>query len=271
MQFVHDTSVSPVTLWQEFAHDHATVRVLAKRYRLSERTVRTRLDAYALPLPEPLPRHMVAVMDATHAGRSWVIAVRDPNAHENVYFKEASSETTFAYQEAYAALRTKGFSFSAVVVDGRALIPWLFPGLPLQMCHFHQKQIVVRCLTQNPQLPAGIELLTLINTLTMTDEASFTDAFRLWCRTWKEFLNERTVHPETKRWSYTHKRVRQARDSINRHLPYLFTFQRFPDLCIPNTTNSLDGAFAKAKTAVAVHAGLSHERKLKLIRALLQG
>lgn len=213
---------------------------------------------------------MVAVMDATHAGLSWVIAVRDPNAHENVYVKEVSSETTFAYQQAYAALTERGFSFSAVVSDGRALIPWLFPGIPLQMCHFHQKQIVVRCLTLNPQLQAGIELLELINTVTVTDEASFSDAFRLWCRTWKEFLNERTLHPETGRRSYTHKRVRQARDSINHHLPCLFTFQRFPERCIPNTTNSLDGSFAKAKTAVAVHAGLSHERKLKLIKALLQ-
>ena len=213
---------------------------------------------------------MVAVTDATRVGYSWMLVVRDPHERENVYAQEISSETTFAYQEARDDLYSRGFSFSALVCDGRFVaLPWLFPGVPIQMCHFHQEQIVIRYLTLNPKLEAGIELLDLIRTLPTTDEASFTDAFKLWCTTWHKFLQEKTVDPETGSWHWTHKRVRQARDSIAIHLPYLFTFQRFPDLKIPNTTNSLDGVFRKAKTAIGVHAGLTHARQIKLVLSLL--
>jgi hypothetical protein len=266
---VHNTSVGKEKLWHAFAFEHATVPVLAKRFHLSEKTIRTRLDAYELPKHTPTPRAMVAIMDATHAGKSWVLVVRDPHAKENVYVQEISSETTFAYQQAKESLLAQGFSFLALVADGRALVPWLFPGIPLQMCHFHMEQIVIRCLTLNPKLEAGVELLDLVKTLPRTDEASFTDAFKLWCRTWNSFLQEKTKHPETGRWSYTHKRLRQARDSIKHHLPYLFTYQKYPDLSIPNTTNSLDGFFKKVKVAVGVHSGLTHARKLKLITTLL--
>lgn len=213
---------------------------------------------------------MVAVIDATRVGYSWTLVVRDPEQHENVYAREISSETTFAYQEAYAHLMGEGFSFSAIVCDGRFVaLSWLFPGIPVQMCHFHQEQIVIRYLTLNPKLEAGIELLKLVKTLPRADEASFTNAFMLWCAKWHTFLQEKTVDPETQEWHWTHKRVRQARDSITAHLPYLFTHQKYPELNMPNTTNSLDGVFKKAKVAIGVHAGLTHARQIKLVMTIL--
>ena len=213
---------------------------------------------------------MVAIIDATRVGYTWTLVVRDPHERENVYAREISWETTSAYQFAYASLKEQGFSFSAVVCDGRFVATYgLFPGVPVQMCHFHQLQIVIRYLTQNPKLEAGIELLDLTRTLPRTDEASFTDVFRLWQRTWHTFLQEKTIDPETGRSHWTHKRLRQARDSIVVHLPFLFIFQRYPDLKIPNTTNSLDGSFRKVKTAIGVHAGLTHRRKIKLVTSLL--
>lgn len=213
---------------------------------------------------------MVAVIDATRVARKWILAVRDPNAPETVYAHECEHESTFEYQMAYAALREKGFIFSAIVTDGRFVaVDWLFPGIPVQMCHFHQLQIVIRYLTLNPKLEAGIELLELVRTLPTTDEASFTDAFKLWLRTWHTFLQDKTIDPETNRWHWTHKRLRQARDSIAAHLPILFTFQRHPELNIPNTTNSLDGCFKKAKIAIGVHAGLVPARQIKLALAIL--
>lgn len=131
------------------------------------------------------------------------------------------------------------------------------------------EQIVVRYTTRNPQLEAGKELLELIHTLATNDGASFEDAFKLWRSTWEDFLKEKTVDPKTGAWHWTHKRLRQARDSINTHLPYLYTFEKYPELNIPNTTNSLDGSFKKVKAAISVHAGLVRPRKLKLITSLL--
>lgn len=270
MQFVHDTSVSPETLWNEFSNEYATVSTLVRRHALSEKTVRTRLDAYQLGEHAPTPRTMVAIMDATRVGYSWILAVRDPEKRETIYAEEISVESTSAYQRAYAELTGQGFTFSAVVRDGRFVaVPWLFPGIPVQMCHYHMEQIVIRYLTLNPKLWAGIELLEIIRTLPKTDEASFRDAFNLWCRAHHAFLQEKTIDESTGRWHWTHKRVRQARDSIRIHLPFLFTFQKFPELNIPNTTNSLDGKFKKAKVALAIHSGLTHARQIKLVLSLL--
>ena len=160
--------------------------------------------------------------------------------------------------------------FTAFVGDGRLATPFVFSDIPVQMCHFHQIQIAIRYLTRRPDLPAGQELLALVYTLSTNDKASFTDAFLLWCRTWEGFLKEKTVNPETGRLSYTHRRLRSARTSVAEHLDHLFTFQDYPDLHIPNTTNSLDGSFKKLKLALAVHAGLSRSRKLTPVTSLLR-
>ena len=237
---------------------------------MSEKWIRYQLDAYMLPEHIPQPRHMVAIGDATKIGATWMLVIRDPNAHENVYMKEILSETTSAYQMAKWELEQAGFTLTAFVGDGRIAVPWLFADLPVQMCHFHQLQIIIRYTTLNPILPAGIELLALAKTLAHTDKETFTHGFTLWQARWDEFLKERTRDPKSKRWHYTHKRLRAARESLRSHLPYLFTFLDYPELHIPNTTNSLDGSFSKVKTAIAVHAGLTHKRKLKLVLSLLQ-
>jgi hypothetical protein len=270
VQFVHDTSISPETLWREFAHEHATVPVLAQRHAISERTVRRRLDDHKLLTIAPAPRTMVAVMDATRIGPTWILAVRDPNAGETVYAHECEHESTFEYQMARKELAAQGFFFSGIVTDGRFVdVPRFFSGIPLQMCHFHQIQIVIRYLTLKPKTQAGIELLDLVRTLPRTDEASFTDAFTLWLKTHRTFLQEKTINPETGRFQWTHRRMRQARDSITAHLPILFTYQKYPELHMPNTTNSLDGKFKKGKVAIGVHAGLTHARQIKLMLSLL--
>lgn len=213
---------------------------------------------------------MVAVGDATWIHGSWLLVIRDPHAQENVYDRELFSETTADYQVARRELAAHGVHFTAFVGDGRVASPFVFSDIPVQMCHFHQIQIAIRYLTTNPVLPAGQELLALVYTLPTNDKASFTDAFRLWCRTWADFLKEKTANPETGRTSYTHRRLRSARTSIKGHLKHLYTFQDYPDLHIPNTTNSLDGSFKKLKLALGVHAGLSRARKRKLVATLLR-
>jgi len=213
---------------------------------------------------------MSAVMDATHAGEGVFLVVRDPNTRENVWCRAFSNESTYAYQVAHQELLEQGFEIVGITGDGRIALPFLFPGTPIQMCHFHQKQIIVQCVTLNPKLDAGKEILALVNTLTHTDEETFTEAFTVWCKRWHDFLNERTINPETRRRQYTHRKLRRARSSLNTHLPMLFTYQKYPQLGIPNTTNSLDGSFAKVKTAMRVHSGLRRDRMVKLARSLLQ-
>jgi hypothetical protein len=125
---------------------------------------------------------MVAVMDATKVGYEWVFVVRDPREKENVHIETVQSESTYCYQVAVHTLKEQGFTLLAIVGDGKVALSWLFKGVPVQMCHFHQKQIVIRCITLHPELPAGIELLALINTLTTSTEAAFAALFTKWAK-----------------------------------------------------------------------------------------
>ena len=215
---------------------------------------------------------MVLIGDATFIKKySWIIVLRDPNEKENIYSNEIISETTSSYQFAQKYVEDKGFVIKAFVGDGRAVNCFLHTNIHIQMCHFHQEQIIVRCVTNNPKLEAGKEILKLIKTLPKTNKVDFTKDFNIWCDKWKDFLNEKTFNLETKRFSYTHRKLRQVRGSIKKYLPYLFTYKKYPELNIPNTTNSLDGFFKKIKLAISIHSGMTHNRKLKMIKSIIIG
>ena len=50
------------------------------------------------------------------------------------------------------------------------------------------------------------------------------------------------------------------------NLPYLFTYLKYPELEIPNTTNSLDGGvFSHLKKLLKNHNGLRSELREKLV------
>lgn len=138
------------------------------------------------------------------------------------------------------------------------------------MCHFHQKQIINRYLTTRPKLQASIELRKLTNTLTLTDEKTFSQRLDKWYEHWSSFLKEKTVDPENPRkWHYTHKRIRSAYYSLKSNLPYLFTYQKYPKLNMPNTTNSLDGYFSHLKDLTKLHRGLNKSIKYKMINEVM--
>ena len=196
--------------------------------------------------------------------------MRDPHRRENLYWNEIMTESPSAYQQGIYDLSQQGFAIQALVIDGRKGVREAFPGLPIQMCQFHQVRIVTRYLTMNPILTAGQELRAVTLTLSSSTEAEFTARLNNWYQRWNEFLKEKTIDPETKRWHYTHRRLRSACFSLRRNLPYLFTYERHPDLRIPKTTNCLEGIFSHTKTAMRIHRGLVQKRKRKLIDFLLR-
>ena len=179
-------------------------------------------------------------------------------------------ETRKEYQCARDTLESHGFVLQAVVADGKRGIKGVYGDLPIQMCHFHQKQIVTRYLTTRPKLEASIELKKLVYGLCYADEENFALGLETWHEKWRKFLNERTVNPETNKRPFTHRRLRSAYRSLKTNLPYLFTYKRFPELKVPNTTNSLDGWFTHLKELVTMHRGLKHDLKHKIIETKLQ-
>jgi hypothetical protein len=200
-----------------------------------------------------------------------VLVFRSPKLKQNIFWNFTATETISIYQEARKQLEQQGFTIQAMILDGRKGVREVFFDVPVQMCHFHQLAILKRYLTSKPKLVAGQELQSIVKTLPNSNESLFSKQLDDWYAKWKDFIHERTFRKDGIHWHYTHKKIRASYRSLKTNLPFLFTFQRHPDLKIPNTTNSLDGFFSHMKKLLRVHSGLSKEQRNKIVSEILQG
>jgi len=209
------------------------------------------------------------IADCVYFKRSLVyLVIRDWYTKKNIYFKRIFYETIEEYILAVNYLERKGFIIDGIVIDGRkGLVCALSKKYPVQICQFHQKQIIRRYLTNKPKTEASLMLKEIVRLLPFLDDILFGFLLDFWYKRYKEYLRQKTVNPNTKKWFYTHKKLRSAYRSLKTNLPYLFTYQKIKDM--PNTTNSLDGFFSHLKNSVSVHRGLKLHRKIKLIEYLI--
>ncbi len=251
-----------------------TLKQLAEKYEHSHIWVRRQLDLMPTPKPTITPQETVVVSDTTFWGRHYGVTVfRAPLLSANVWWDEVRSERVATYHYGRKILEGKGWKFTAAVVDGRRGLINVFNDIPVQMCQFHQIKIVTRYLSRRPRSDAGKELRILALTLTKTNEKTFTGEMNEWHEKWSGYIREKTYDTfptGKKKWHYTHGKVRSAYRSLKNNLPHLFTYLKYPELNIPNTTNSLDGSFSALKKKLAVHHGLRKDRRYKVISQILK-
>ncbi len=257
-------------LWGKFVWKRYTRDQLASEYHRSTKWVERQLDKAVINNYFPVPQPIVAVSDATFWGRGYgVLVIRCPRLKKNIHYHEIMTETPLEYLKARQAVERKGFIVEAAVIDGKRGVKAIFDDIPLQMCQFHQIMIVKRYLTSRPKTDAGKELRAITLTLPIATEKAFTELLEEWHGRHKDFLKERTWSDDEKHWQFTHRRIRSAYRSLKTNLPNLFTYQKYPELKIPNTTNSLDGYFGRLKSLLNVHRGLNKQRRYKLIQEIL--
>lgn len=210
------------------------------------------------------------IMDCVYFKRICVyFVVRDWYTKKNIYHKRIPYEKIAEYISAVLYFKQQGYCIDGIIVDGRrGVFQALSKDYPVQMCQFHQKKIVRTYLTMNPQTKAGQALSEITKQLTFSDREWFELLLDIWFMQYESFIKERTINPITRRWFYTHKRVRSAYRSLRNNLPYLFTYRTVKQM--PNTTNSLDGFFAHLKDGVRIHRGLKLHRRTKLIEYLIR-
>ncbi len=257
-------------LWKKYVWKRQTTKQLAEEYQRSERWIRQQLDKLPVRKSTVKPQPVVIVADTTFVKRLYGVSViRSPHLKRNLVWKVTLTESAKTYHELRWRLEKQGFEIQAAVVDGRPGLIEVFWDVPIQMCHFHQIAIMTRYLTTRPKLIAGQTLRHIALCISKSNEDEMRKTLNNWHDKWKEFLKEKTFNPATKRWFYTHKRLRSAFRSINRNLSILYTYQKYPELNIPNTTNSLDGTFSHVKDMLRIHRGLKKNRKLKMIDEIL--
>lgn len=262
-------------IYLKYASGRQTLASLCKELKISIKTLRKRLDDYRPATGEIIvPKKPVnLIIDATFFSRRDGVLVARANSR-NLVWKEVETEKIEHYNELLTLLSDADIQLSSLVIDGKRGVLHLllkkFPDVPIQLCQFHQIQIITRYLSKRPKLDAGKELRKISLTLTKLDRKSFSADLKKWHEKWADFLSEKTRNPETERWHYTHRRLRSAYRSLNTNLPYLFTYMDYPELDMPNTTNSCDGSFAHWKGKLGVHRGLRKERRTKMMNYLLE-
>ena len=175
-----------------------------------------------------------------------VLYFLDSLTHEILIWKHIQIERVDDYKYLLVELLNLGYTILYVTIDVKRGVN----SYPLQMCHFHQKRIIQRYITLNPKLEASQELKKIMTKLKYSDESRFSKALDIWYIKYKDFLNEITLPPYNRKYSFTYKNHNK--------------------LNLSNTTNLIEGgAFSPLKILSKIHRALSKSLKLKIVDVLL--
>ena len=252
----------------DYIEGKQTLRQLALRYDVSERTIRRDLTGMHFVHSISKYKDVTVQLDTTYWGRHFgLMVIKDALRNKILWHKYVRNETIAQYIEGISWLKSQGFKIYGAVIDGmRGLAQALYP-IPVQMCQFHQILIIRRYLTQEPDLEASIQLLDLVKSITRMDKESFIGAFNEWYEKYKDVLNERVHDKRIKRNMppYMRPRLRSAYLSLRRNMPLLWTFYDHPETGLPNTNNGIEGLFSDLKGKLRVHRGISKDNRKKLL------
>jgi hypothetical protein len=251
-----------------------TLRELSEQTGRSKLSIKHNFKRIKLPAKIHNPRPINLLVDSSFFGKKeneqWgVVVLRDASGKENLWWRFIDEEKLCYYKQGFNNLVNQGYTITSVTCDGfRGLIN-VFKDCPVQFCHFHQKQIMRRYVTKNPRLIAGIDLKELVEMLGEVSKLEFGEYLFAYINHYKDFLNEKTTDSNTGKKTYTHQRLRSAVKSLHTNSPYLFTYEKYSDLDIPTTTNSLESHFSHIKDITRIHRGLKRPQKEKVIESIL--
>lgn len=252
------------------AHDYMlyndTYRCLSYRNNVSVRTIQRRLDEVVIEQKYIQPKEVIIIMDTTYFGRKYGYMVfRDYIGEQNILRYRVPRETNSKYKEWVRYLQELWRVVVWIVCDGKLWLLTWFWDIPVQMCQFHQKQIITRYLTRKPKLAPSIELKEVIQSLWDLPESTMRDLLQDRYRRHRDWLLERNMM-----WWYVHIRTRKAYRSIITNLSYLYTYERYKELHLPKTTNELEWwVFSWLKQKLWNHRWLTESRKHKWIEYYL--
>lgn len=267
-QFLGGRRRNKVQVITDYVEGKQTLSQLAQRYRISERTIQRDLAGMRFVRKIAKVKDVTIQLDTTYWGRNFgLMVIKDALRNKILWHKYVRNETISQYMEGISWLKSNGFRIYGAVIDGmRGLSQALYP-IPVQMCQFHQILITRRYLTQEPELEASIELLSLVKNITKMDKESFVGAFNDWSEKYQNVINERIRDKRIKRHTppYMRPKLRSAYLSLRRNMNLLWTFYDRPETGLPNTNNALEGVFSDIKSKVRAHRGISKDNRRKLL------
>ena len=114
------------------------------------------------------------LIDTTYFGRTFGVMVFKNSLSKEVLLKYyVKVETNKQYYAGMEEIARRGIRIQSIICDGRKGLFHLFGAIPVQMCQFHQTQIITRYLTRNPKLEASKELRMLSMKITKVTKKEF--------------------------------------------------------------------------------------------------
>jgi hypothetical protein len=169
-QFVHryQNVKRQKKLINEYVFGKQTLKQLATKYGKTTKTVQKHLDRYYVTRSAgPNTQPIVIGVDCCFFGRGYgIIVARRPGLKQNLYWKEINTENKAVYEEARKYLERNGFTVKAVVIDAKHGIKEAFSGMVVQICQYHQQQVIQRYLTDKSKTLAGLELKFVASSFT---------------------------------------------------------------------------------------------------------
>ncbi len=186
-----------------------------------------------------------------------------------IWWLQIESEKVVHYQELYEQLLFEWRKVLWVVCDGRTGVMRYFSRMwiPVQKCHFHQAQTWKHYLgkKRKSKHECILELKYIYEHLGKVDYEGLRLLLVDRKERWNGYLNERNYE-----WKLLHTKALKAYRSLLKNIPHLEVHETRKELCIPTTTNGLDGwIFSWIKTHTSIHRGLNDENLSKLIVSYL--
>ena len=146
----------------DYVEGKQTLEQLAVKYGVNERTIRRDLEDMRYVQKIVRYKDVTIQMDTTYWDRGFgLMIIRDALRGNVLWHKYVRHETIAQYVEGVDWLKSRGFKIYGAVIDGMKRLPQALWPIRVQMCQFHQRLIVRRYLTQEPDLEASRELLIL--------------------------------------------------------------------------------------------------------------
>lgn len=162
-QFQGGRRINNYSLWNDYLTANQTILDLSTLHKCSERTIRRRLSLVVDSFTTTYPKSAVIILYTTYFSKIFgVMLFQATLSGKILYRKFVKNETNKDYLDRLRYIAERGTIIKAVVCDRNMGLLQSIHFCPVQMCQFHQFQIVRRLLTNNLHLSAGVELLALI-------------------------------------------------------------------------------------------------------------
>ena len=204
------------------------------------------------------------LIDGTYfSNKVCLVLYRDNTVKSTIMYRLSDGEWLEEIEEDLNNLLSLGICIESVTCDGLSniikAVRKTSPDSVIQRCLVHIQRETLIWLTRKPKSQAACELRLIIKDLhkiTTYQECNFwIKRLSDWYAIYKEFINQKTINPQTRRYWFTHKNLRKAFVHINRALPNMFHYLDNPN--IPKTTNAIESFFGHLKSNITIHRGLS--------------